>query len=87
MSLATPDERNSAVHVGLPWRGMFPIPDGALNGLNRRHVAAFYGARLVVTMTSLDNIELPVDCVMAGNQREFKPGRAHFAALRGIFRE
>jgi hypothetical protein len=87
VSLVTVDGRSSAVHVGLPWRGLFPIPDGSLDGLNRRHVAAFYGARLLVTVTSTDNLEMPVDCVMAGNQREFKPGRAHLAALRGIFRE
>jgi hypothetical protein len=87
MSLAIRNGRSSAIHVGLPWRGLLPEGDGALSNLDRRQTSGFYAALLLVKMTSTANLQLPVDCVLAGQQREFKPGRAHLAALRGIFRE
>lgn len=40
-----------------------------------------------MTITSRAVLQDPVDCVLAGQQREFKGARAHFGALRRIFRE
>lgn len=45
------------------------------------------GIAIILPITSRNVLQDPVDCVMAGNQRKFKTGRAHFGALRGIFRE
>ena len=38
----TQDKRASAVYVALPWRGLLPLPDGALNQGDRQHVAFLY---------------------------------------------
>ena len=38
----TQDKRASAVHVTLPWRGLLPLPDGALNQGDRQQVAFMY---------------------------------------------
>ncbi len=89
------NERISAVHVGLPWRGLFPIPDGTLNGNDRAHVATFFGADFTPLITSTERLQMPVDCVLAGNQTDengrsaldTRKGHAHYRALRGIFRE
>lgn len=45
------------------------------------------GIAIILPITSRNVLQNPVDCVMAGNQREFKKGRAPFGALRGIFCE
>lgn len=87
MPLANVNDRSSAIHVGLPWRGLFPAPDGSINANDRAHAATFLGARMTPLITSSTILQQPVDCVMAGNQKEFKGGRAHLGALRGIFNE
>lgn len=46
MAVDTRDKRSSAIHLGLPWRGMLPLPDGALSQADRQHVAWLYGGIL-----------------------------------------
>jgi hypothetical protein len=38
----TRNKRSSAIGVGLPWRGMLPAPDGAIDAQDRLHVAWLY---------------------------------------------
>lgn len=38
----TRDKRSSAVLHSLPWRGMFPAPDGSLNQADRQHTCNMY---------------------------------------------
>lgn len=42
MAIDTRDKRSSAIQVGLPWRGFFPAPDGALNQADRQHTCLVY---------------------------------------------
>lgn len=35
-------ERRGAIHVGLPWRGLLPLPDGTISNLDRRQAAYCY---------------------------------------------
>lgn len=87
MAFANINERSGAIHVGLPWRGALPQPDGNINANDRAQVATFFGLRFTPLVTSTERLQNPVDCVLAGQQREFKTGRAHFGALKGIFNE
>lgn len=38
----TRDKRSSAIQTGLPWRGLFPTPDGSLNQGDRQHTCNLY---------------------------------------------
>lgn len=42
MAIDTRDKRSSAINIGSPWRGMLPLPDGAINQGDRQHVAFLY---------------------------------------------
>lgn len=42
MAIDSRDKRSSAIHVGLPWRGMYPLPDGTIGQEDRQHAATFY---------------------------------------------
>jgi hypothetical protein len=46
MPIDTRHKRSSAIHVGLPWRGMLPVPDGAIGQADRQHAATFYAGIL-----------------------------------------
>ncbi len=60
----------------------FRVAIGAAAGSSDVH-----GIAELRQVTSTNILQKPVDCVMAGDQKEFKSGRAHRRALRGIFRE
>jgi hypothetical protein len=49
MAIDTRDKRDSAIHVGLPWRMRFPVPDGSLPGADRQHAAFLYRGIAVST--------------------------------------
>ena len=40
--LDTREKRASGIHVGLPWRGLLPLPDGTVGQLDRQQVATYY---------------------------------------------
>lgn len=42
MAIDTRDKRASAIHGGSPWRGLLPLPDGALTQGDRVQVALHY---------------------------------------------
>lgn len=42
MPIDTRDKRDSAIHVGLPWRMRLPVPDGSIAAADRMHVALLY---------------------------------------------
>jgi hypothetical protein len=39
LALDTRDKRSSAIHVAVPWRGMYPLPDGTIAAPDRYHIA------------------------------------------------
>src|SRR3972149_6776371 len=45
-NLDTREKRASGVHVGLPWRGLLPLPDGAITQADRQQAAAWYAGIL-----------------------------------------
>ena len=86
MSLITENQRESAVHVGIPWRGLYPVSDGYTNGNDRAFIAAFYAERISPLITSTNTIQKPVDYWLAG---EPAPERMQLGKniMRSIFRE
>lgn len=46
MAIDTRDKRSSSISVSLPWRGLLPVPDGALNQADRQHVGLHYSGVL-----------------------------------------
>ena len=44
MALDTANKRSSAVNVASPWRGMLPLPDGAIGKADRQHVGLHYAS-------------------------------------------
>lgn len=40
MALDTANKRAAAISVGLPWRGMFPFPDGTIDAGDRTQAAS-----------------------------------------------
>lgn len=38
----TADKRASAVHIGLPFRGMLPVPDGSIGAGDRAQAGLMY---------------------------------------------
>jgi hypothetical protein len=89
VSIDTVGERGSAIHVGLPWRGMFPMPTGDLviNGNERAHIAGFFAGHMSPAITSTAVLHKPVDYVLAGDQHSFKSGRARGRAMSHAFGE
>lgn len=73
MPTTTRNERSSAIHVGLPWRGMFPTPGTTASTETRAHAAGMYSAiEKFIAITSTETLHKPVDCVLAGQQHSFK---------------
>ena len=50
----TRDKRASAIHVAMPWRGLLPLPDGALNEGDRQQSAFLYRGISTGTATAGD---------------------------------
>jgi len=46
MAIDTPNRRSSAINVASPWRGMLPLPDGAIGQADRQHVGLHYAGIL-----------------------------------------
>jgi hypothetical protein len=43
MALDTQNKRLSVIHLGSPWRGMLPLPDGSLaSQADRQHIMFLY---------------------------------------------
>jgi len=42
MAVDTRNKRAGAILVGIPWRGMLPLPDGAIDQADRQQTAFFY---------------------------------------------
>jgi hypothetical protein len=88
MSLATANERAAAVHIALPWRGLLPIPDGAISPNDRAQAANHLGINLTPVITSTLILQKPVDYALAGQQdMPTRKGGALGRALRRIFNE
>jgi hypothetical protein len=87
VSLETQNGRASAIHIALPWRGLFPDPDAVINANDRAHVAGYFGARFAPVITSTIYMQKPVDYALAGEQYSFKSGRASGRGLRHAFGE
>ena len=59
MALDTRDKRASAIHVGMPWRGLLPLPDGAaLDQGDRQQVAFMYRGILAGAPVATDDVRL-----------------------------
>jgi hypothetical protein len=83
----TENKRSSAVHVALPWRAHFAIPDGTISRFDRFQAAAFY-ASPIVNITSTALLHKPVDYALAGDQDSpVRRGRAAGRGLRHTFGE
>ena len=41
-NLDTRNKRSSGLHVTLPWRGLFPLPDGTVSAADRQHADGQY---------------------------------------------
>jgi hypothetical protein len=68
MALDTADKRFSAIHIGSPWRGILPFPDGDITSAGDRQTIVFLysgisaGAAVVtisVTLTDVNNDAIP----------------------------
>lgn len=57
MALDTADKRSSAIGVGLPWRPMLPLPDGALDQGDRQHAGYAYRGILAEAPPSVDEVD------------------------------
>jgi len=44
LAVDTRDKRASAIHIGLPWRGLLPLPDGTVDQGDRVQAGLFYRA-------------------------------------------
>lgn len=85
----TRNDRSSAIHVALPFRGQWPRVEGLPDAKDRAQSVHLY--RGVVAqefdITSTQVLHKPVDYVLAGQQHSFKPGRASGRALSHAFGE
>lgn len=86
---ASRSERAGAIHLALPWRGMFPETDGGINANDRAILATMYGARFSTPITSTRLLHKPVDYALAGDQQDgpVRKGRMIGRGLRRIFNE
>jgi len=48
-NLDTREKRASAINVGLPWRGLLPLPDGTIGQADRQQLATLYAGILATT--------------------------------------
>lgn len=55
------DKRASAIHTGLPWRGMYPLADGDVDREDRFQAAGLYraGDGTFVIVTVLGSVRGP----------------------------
>lgn len=60
MALDTRDKRDSAIHIGLPWRARFPVPDGSINAGDRLHFARLYRGIAAATPTVAEALTFPL---------------------------
>ena len=67
----TANKRMSAINVASPWRGLLPIPDGAIAQGDRQHVALMYAGILAGAIVA------PTIPTYEPNTR-FRPGYAPF---------
>lgn len=51
-NLDTREKRASGVHVALPWRGLSPLPDGAISQGDRQQIAGMYAGILATAGVS-----------------------------------
>lgn len=79
-------KRASAVNVSMPWRGLYPIPDGEISKLDRRMIPFLY-QNGVFNITSRAVLHDPVDCVLAGEQAQIHTGRLSRGSLKHAFGE
>lgn len=47
MPIDNRNERASATNLGSPWRGILPLPDGSVNGSDRRMTAFHFSGNAV----------------------------------------
>jgi len=45
-NLDTREKRASGIHVAIPWRGLLPLPDGAIGQADRQATATCYAGIL-----------------------------------------
>lgn len=69
MAVDTRNKRSSAINVGLPWRGQWPTPDGAIGAQDRSEILGLYDGISFVATTSgtLDATEGADVAALAGN--------------------
>jgi len=60
MPLSLAADRRSAIHVGVPWRGTLPLPDGTISQADRAQVASLYGGTLSSAARTLQGSEIHV---------------------------
>jgi hypothetical protein len=53
MAIDTANKRSSAINISIPWRGMLPLPDGAIDQADRQHTAFMYAG---ITASALEQI-------------------------------
>lgn len=87
-------KRASALNVSMPWRGMYPLPDGEISKLDRRMIPFLYQNGIpflyqngVFNITSRAVLHDPVDCVLAGEQAQIHTGRLSRGSLKHAFGE
>ena len=62
----TRSRRRAAIHVGLPWRGIIPEPDGEIEKADRVEVAVFYRGFFEVPTPTPTPTPTPVDTSVVG---------------------
>ena len=69
MALDSRENRASAVHVGLPWRGLYPIGDGTISQADRQQTAAFYAGVLAGGPPPAPTVEAYTQAIPPGWRR------------------
>lgn len=84
MALDTQDKRSSAMHLGSPWRGMLPIPDGTLGQGDRQHIMFLYQG-ILAEAEEVVVAHFPYQFSSRGGAFDFasKPSRMDFKAQGG----
>jgi len=85
LAVDTRDKRASVIHVGLPWRGLLPLPDGTVDQGDRVHVGLFYRALIDEPVQPPEPILAPcfnsLACYAPGFQKlsRYRPGVSRLA--------
>ena len=67
---------------------MLPTPDAVFNTQDRAQLGNMYCAiSQFVAITSTEHLQKPVDCVLAGQQQDFKRTRLRGVAMSHAFGE